>query len=62
MIGHNVWIGARASILRGVSIGDNAVIGANSVVVSDVPEGAVVAGAPAQIIKTAAERLNRPDS
>lgn len=62
IIGHNVWIGARASILRGVSIGDNAVIGANSVVVSDVPEGAVVAGAPAQIIKTAAERLNDPDS
>jgi acetyltransferase-like isoleucine patch superfamily enzyme len=50
-IGDNVWIGAKATITRGVSIGDNAVVGANAVVTRDVPENAVVGGAPAKVIR-----------
>lgn len=51
-IGRNVWIGARATILDGVTIGDGAIVGAHSLVRSDVPAGAVVAGTPAKIIST----------
>lgn len=47
----NCWIGAGASILPGVTIGVNAVVGAASVVTKDVPDNAVVAGNPARIIK-----------
>jgi acetyltransferase-like isoleucine patch superfamily enzyme len=47
-IGRNVWVGAKATILMGVTIGDNAIVGANSVVTRDVPAGATVAGAPAR--------------
>ena len=50
-IGDGVWIGAGSSILPGVSIGDGAVIGARSVVTHDVPEAAVVAGAPARLLR-----------
>lgn len=50
-IGANVWIGAKATILRGVNIGENAVIAAGSVVTSDVPAGTMVAGAPARVVK-----------
>ena len=50
-IGHNVWIGYAACVLRGVSIGDNSVIGTNAVVTCDVPENAVVGGVPARIIR-----------
>lgn len=49
-IGNNVWIGDKASILPGVTIGDGAVIGANSVITHDVPPYCVVAGNPAKII------------
>ena len=48
-IGSNVWIGAGALILPGVTIGDDALIGAGSVVTRDVPEGATVVGNPARI-------------
>lgn len=50
-VGRNVWIGARAIILKGVTIGDDSVIGAASVVTKDVPAGVIVAGNPAQVIK-----------
>jgi acetyltransferase-like isoleucine patch superfamily enzyme len=50
-IGDNVWIGAKATITRGVTIGSNAVIGANSVVTHDVPANAVVAGVPAKLVR-----------
>jgi acetyltransferase-like isoleucine patch superfamily enzyme len=50
-IGNNVWIGYGACILRGVTVGDNAVIGTNSVVTKDVPANAVVAGLPAKIVR-----------
>lgn len=50
-IGDRVWIGARAIVLKGVTIGDAATIGAGSVVTSDVPPRTVVAGVPARIIR-----------
>jgi acetyltransferase-like isoleucine patch superfamily enzyme len=50
-VGHNVWIGYGACILRGVRVGNNCVIGTNSVVTRDVPENAVVAGLPARVIR-----------
>lgn len=51
VIGNDVWIGAGAIILPGVTIGDGAVIGAGSVVTKSVPPFAIVAGCPAKIIK-----------
>jgi acetyltransferase-like isoleucine patch superfamily enzyme len=50
-IGDNVWIGTRATILDGVTIGRDAVVGAHSLVLEDVPERAIVAGAPAKVIR-----------
>lgn len=52
IIGSNVFIGCNCLILKGVHIGDNAVIGAGSVVTKDVPANAVAAGNPARIIRT----------
>ena len=49
-IGENVFIGARVTILKGVEIGNNAVIAAGSVVSSNVPENAIAAGVPARIV------------
>lgn len=51
-IGQNVWIGGAAVILPGVRIGDDAIIGAGSVVTRDVPAGATVVGNPARATKT----------
>jgi serine O-acetyltransferase len=51
VIGRNVFIGAGACVLGGVRVGDNAVIGANAVVIHDVPENAVMGGVPAKILK-----------
>lgn len=51
VIGNDVWIGAGAIILRGVTIGDGAVVAANSVVTGDVPAYSIVAGSPAKVIK-----------
>jgi acetyltransferase-like isoleucine patch superfamily enzyme len=50
-VGNNVWIGYGACILRGVTVGDNAIIGTNSVVTKDVPPNAVVGGLPARLIR-----------
>jgi len=50
-VGHNVWIGYGACILRGVTVGDNSIIGTSSVVTKPVPENAVVAGVPARVIR-----------
>lgn len=47
----NCWIGAGATILRGVTIGENSVVGAGSVVTKDVPDNVIAAGNPAKIIK-----------
>jgi acetyltransferase-like isoleucine patch superfamily enzyme len=63
VVGSNVWIGYGACILRGVHVGDNSIIGTNSVVTKDVPANAVVAGIPARIIRMrdAPEDLRWPD-
>lgn len=51
-IGRNVWVGAHATILRNVTIGDGAVVAAGAVVTKDVPPNTVVAGVPARVVKT----------
>eukprot|EP00603_Paraphysomonas_imperforata_P006127 CAMPEP_0114436016 /NCGR_PEP_ID=MMETSP0103-20121206/13189_1 /TAXON_ID=37642 ORGANISM="Paraphysomonas imperforata, Strain PA2" /NCGR_SAMPLE_ID=MMETSP0103 /ASSEMBLY_ACC=CAM_ASM_000201 /LENGTH=189 /DNA_ID=CAMNT_0001606181 /DNA_START=38 /DNA_END=607 /DNA_ORIENTATION=+ len=50
-IGDNVWVGGGAIINPGITVGDNAVIGSGSVVTKDVPNGVVVAGNPARVVK-----------
>ncbi len=50
-VGDYVWIGARSTVLPGVTIGEGAVIGANSVVTHDIPPWSVAVGSPARVIK-----------
>jgi acetyltransferase-like isoleucine patch superfamily enzyme len=50
-VGHNAWIGYGACLLRGVTVGENSVIGTSAVVTSDVPDNAIVGGIPARIIR-----------
>jgi acetyltransferase-like isoleucine patch superfamily enzyme len=50
-VGHNVWIGYGACFLRGVTVGDNVVVGTYAVVNRDVPSNAVVAGVPARVLR-----------
>lgn len=54
-IGRNVWIPWQVFIMPGVTIGDGATIGAGSLVVKDIPSGALAAGVPAKVLKTADE-------
>lgn len=51
VLGKNVWLGANATVLPGVTIGDNAVVGAGSVVTKDVPADSVVVGSPARVMR-----------
>jgi acetyltransferase-like isoleucine patch superfamily enzyme len=51
VVGNDVWIGCNSTILRGVTIGDGAVIGANSLVTKNIPPYAIAVGSPAKIIK-----------
>lgn len=51
VIGNHVWIGCKATILKGVTIGDGAVIASGSIVTKDVPEYTLVGGNPARVIK-----------
>ena len=51
VVGNDVWIGQKVTIMPGVKIGDGAIIGMNSVVASDVPPYTIVAGNPARIIR-----------
>lgn len=50
-IGDNVWIGGGVSIIGGVTIGKDSIIGAGSVVIRDIPEGVVAAGNPCRVIR-----------
>jgi serine O-acetyltransferase len=59
-LGNHVVVGAGAKILGGITIGDNVKIGANSVVLKNVPPNSTVIGVPARVIKTQGERL--PDA
>lgn len=52
VIKRNAWIGAGATILPGVTVGENAVVAAGAVVSRDVPPNTVVAGIPAKVVKT----------
>lgn len=56
-IGKRVWTGTRVTILGGVTIGDDVVIGAGSVVTKDIPSNSIAVGIPAKIVKP----LNRPE-
>jgi acetyltransferase-like isoleucine patch superfamily enzyme len=55
VIGKNCWIGMSSIILRGVTIGDNSIVAAGSVVTKSVPPNTIVAGSPAVVIKTFAD-------
>ena len=50
-VGHNVWIGYGACILRGVTVGENSIVGTSSVVTKDIPANAVVGGIPARVLR-----------
>jgi len=52
VIGENVWLGANVTVLKGVTIGDNAVVAAGAVITQDVPANMVVGGVPAKAIKS----------
>lgn len=59
VIGDNVWIGSRARINKGVTIGDNSIIAANSIVTKDVPPNSIVAGNPAKVVKSDIDKTPR---
>lgn len=61
-IGENCWIGRNVRIQKGVSIGDNSVIAANSIVTKDVPANSIVGGNPARILRTDIDKLGAPTS
>lgn len=54
-IGSHVWVGSRATILKGVTIGNNSVIGMGSIVTKDIPSNVIAAGNPARVLK---EKIN----
>jgi acetyltransferase-like isoleucine patch superfamily enzyme len=58
LIKRNAWIGANATILPGITIGENAVVAAGAVVTTDVPANTVVGGVPAKIIKSIHKERN----
>lgn len=53
-VGNNCWIGAKVTVLDGVSIGENYVVGAGSVVTKSIPANSLVAGVPARVIRQSA--------
>ena len=55
-IGNNVWIGAGAVILPGITIGDDSVIGAGSIVTKDIPAGVVAVGNPCRVLRPINDR------
>lgn len=60
VIGDDVFIGAGAKIIKGVRVGHRAKIGANAVVVNDVPDDATVVGIPARVIKIGNKKISDP--
>lgn len=55
-IGRDVWIGAKATVLRGSIIGDGAVVGAHALVKGNIPSGALAVGVPAKVVRSVEER------
>lgn len=55
-VGNNVWFGANVSVLPGVTIGDNTIIGAGSVVNKDIPSGVIAVGNPCHVIRAITEK------
>jgi acetyltransferase-like isoleucine patch superfamily enzyme len=51
VIGNNVWLGAKVTVLKGVTIGDGTIVGANSIVTRDLPANSICGGIPAKVIK-----------
>jgi acetyltransferase-like isoleucine patch superfamily enzyme len=60
IIGKNVWVGVKVTMMPGVTVGDNAVIGANAVVTKDIPANAVAVGIPAKVIRI--QTASKPSS
>lgn len=61
-IGRGVWLGARVIVMKGVSIGDNTVVGANSVVTKDLPNNVLAGGTPARVIREIERFRYKPSS
>jgi acetyltransferase-like isoleucine patch superfamily enzyme len=61
-IGDNVWLGTKATILKGVTIGSNSIIGANSVVRTSIASGSIAAGIPAKVVKNLIDEQSPPRS
>ena len=59
VVGNNVYIGTRTTILPGVHIGDNTIIGAGSVVTKDIPSNVVAAGVPCRVIRSRDEYIQK---
>jgi len=61
IIGDDVWVGAGAIILKGVTIGDRAIVAARSVVTKDVPPDTIVAGNPARVVREMSVAVEMPE-
>lgn len=61
IIGENCWIGSHVRICKGVTIGNNSIVAACSVVTKDVPANCIVAGNPAKVVKTDIDNVPEPD-
>lgn len=57
VIGADVWLGARVTVLPGVTIGDGSIVAAGAVVTEDVPPGSIAAGVPARVIRARSQRV-----
>lgn len=57
IIGNKVWLGDNVVVLSGVKIGNNSIIGANSVVTKDIPSFSIAVGSPAKVIKTISQEV-----
>jgi maltose O-acetyltransferase len=61
-IGNDVWLGAKVTVCKGVSIGDGCVVGANAVVTRDLPPYSVAVGAPARVVRYRTDRRDNADT
>jgi maltose O-acetyltransferase len=61
VIGRNCWIGGHAFILRGVTIGDNSIVAAASIVTKSVPANVLVGGIPAKVLRELPDDLTEAD-